>query len=314
MQDRSESGLSPDWSSTVRARLEEVIARPSSVRPVAVFDFDNTCILGDIGELYSHYLIDEVRYRYDLDAFWQLIDPQDGRDELRRLAEVSASLSPPQRIGHPVHQRYLAEMGALYERKLAREGKASCYAWAVRLHVGLSETQMHDWSLEAIERELARPVELERRTTSRGEEVRIGRGIRVLPAIIETIAALKAAGWEAWIVSATNRWSVRAFASHYGLPKERIVGNMVEVEDGTLTDRLMPPALFRQGKVEIIEREIGCRPQIVFGDSDTDFEMLCQATDLAVVIDHGHPMLLEEGARRGWAFQPQADLVPGATR
>ena len=302
------------WRPEVRARLDEVIARPSTDRPVAVFDFDNTCILGDIGELFSHYLIDEVRYRYDLDAFWELIDPQDGRDELRRLAQTSMALSPEAREGDQNYQRYLAEMGALYHRRLAREGKAACYAWAVRLHVGIDEAQMRAWSLEAIDRELARPVEVERRDTRRGEEVCIGRGIRVLPAIVDAIAALHGAGWEAWIVSATNVWSVRAFASHYGVPAERVVGNAVEVDDGTLTDRLVPPALFRQGKVEAIEREIGKRPQMVFGDSDTDFEMLCDATDLGVVIDHGHPMLRDEAARRGWAVQPQADLVPEPAR
>jgi phosphoserine phosphatase len=81
------------------------------------------------------------------------------------------------------------------------------------------------------------------------------------------------------------------------------------VDYGVLTDELVPPALFRQGKVDAIERDIGTIPQIVFGDSDTDYEMMA-AAKLGIVIDHGNIKMREGALEHGWLLQPQRALTP----
>ncbi|MFW6058088.1 MAG: hypothetical protein ACOC9W_04455, partial [Persicimonas sp.] len=87
-------------------------------------------------------------------------------------------------------------------------------------------------------------------------------------------------------------------------------GNRVAAGDtGLLTDRTLSPVLYRQGKAEIIDREIGRRPALVFGDSMTDFEMMCQATQLAVLIDCGSDALRTRARQKGWAIQPQGVLT-----
>ncbi len=290
----------------VKERIREVVAR-SADRSVAVFDFDNTCIRGDIGELFGCWLVDQMAYRYDLDAFWELIDPLDGRDEIRGIVhELQATEGSRDEA---LYQRYRAEMNAIYPRKLAREGKAAAYAWAVRLLVGLREGELDAMSRRCVRREWSRPLGEEVLETERGERMTIELGIAPFRAIRETMEVLREAGWEVWVVSATNVWTVRAAASLlFGVDPDRVIGNQVTVENGTLTDQLVPPALFREGKVGVIERDIGVRPRIVFGDSETDLSMLEWASDLAVVIDHGDEIAGEAAARLGWAVQPRDEL------
>jgi phosphoserine phosphatase len=293
------------WRDEVYERLAELLRRGSADSLPVVFDFDNTCILGDIGELFSHFLIDEMLYRYDLEGFWELIHPDDGREELRRVTEAALS----DRRDREAYELYLAQMGALYGRRLVRAGARDCYEWAVRLHVGLRPEEVRGWTKVAIQRELKRVVEVEQRRTEAGEEVRIGRGIRLLREMGELIAALRRAGFDVWIVSATNLWSVQVFAAYFGVPPERVLGNRVRLVDGVMTGQTQTPVLFREGKVAIIDERIGRRPALVAGDSVTDLEMLEVASEVALVIDGGSGELRAVGEERGWAIQPQGELT-----
>ncbi len=303
------------WREDVHRRLSDLLEGGPAVSggscgdaPVVVFDFDNTCIFGDIGELFSHFLIDEMRYRYDLDDFWEQIHVDDGRVELRELTERVLAVDVAERVDSKLYHQYLAQMGALYGRRLMRAGKRDCYEWAVRLHAGLTPHELTRWTAEAIERELVREIYIEKRQTRRGEDVEIGRGIRLLREMYELIQALDKAGFEVWIISATNIWSVRVFGAYFGVPPERVLGNQVEIENGVLTGKTCTPVLFREGKVAIIDEVIGKRPMLVAGDSVTDYEMLCEAQELALVIDSGSTLLRSEGKKRGWAIQPQSEL------
>jgi phosphoserine phosphatase len=296
------------WAPSVYERIQRAAgALADEPSPLAVFDFDNTLIHGDIGELFSHYLIDELGYRYDLDAFWELIDEEDGRTHIRDLTERVLALDPEARPGSPEYRQYLAEMGAVYGRKYAREGKSACYEWAVRLHVGMQPEQIRRLTQLAVDREIARALGIEERATRRGETVRIRRGIRRHVQMHALIRAMEAAGYEVWVVSATNQWSVEAFAERaFGVPRERVLGNRVaRADDGSLTDETLEPVLYREGKVEIIEREIGRRPAMVFGDSDTDLDMLEYASHLAVLVDRGEAAMRDAASEHGWAVQPQ---------
>lgn len=320
------------WTPTVYTKIRDAVERSlrdATERPVAVFDFDQTCIFGDIGELFSHYLIDEVAYHFDLDEFWALIDPRDGRDRIRTLVDAVRKLAPAERATSPLYREYLAEMGAVYTRKYRREGPSPCYEWAVRLHVGMTPAEIYRLSLAAMKRELRTPIGVEIRQSPRGDQVSISRGIRVHQEMRKLIPALERAGFDVWIVSATNRWTVEVFAEYsFGVPPERVLGNQIYRQSGvdeplqlcqSAEDRLSSttclPVLYRQGKVDIIRQEIGRRPALAFGDTTTDFEMLADASELAILIDRGEPELQREAKARGWAMQPQellthSDILP----
>lgn len=297
------------FTDDVRARLAAAAAAPRSGRAVAVFDYDNTCIFGDIGELFSQFLVDQLAYRTDTDEFWHLIDPRDGRADARRLARELEGLSRGDSAWDVLYAQYRAEMAAVYPRLMAREGKAVAYAWAVRLHVGLTEDEMVQHSERCVLAEWNRPIGREALETEQGERIEFEVGLRRFAAIRRIHEWLRASGFEVWIVSATNIWTVSTAARlMYGHDPAYAIGNRVEVEDGVLTSELVSPALFRDGKVSVIEREIGVRPAIVFGDSETDLSMMEWASSLAVLIDHGDPITLEAAARLNWAVQPQGEL------
>lgn len=295
----------------VRQALDAAVTRSQRhERRVAVFDFDNTLIFNDIGELFSYYLIDEVLYRYDREDFWDLIDPQDGRDEIRALAHEVLRLDANDWPESPAYARYRAEMSALYGRKLARDGKRSCYAWAVKLHVGITEMDMGMLSEQAILRELRRPIVRESIQTSRGEVIDVVRGVRVLEPMKALIAELHGAGFEVWICSASNYWTIAQFAPRFGVRPERVIANRVKTTHAELSADLIEPAMFMEGKEIAILREIGMPPTLAFGDSETDLHMLRAATELGVVLDTGgSSKLLAEAGERGWVVQPQAGLM-----
>lgn len=314
------------WTDEAFAKLNAAIARivqDGTPSPVAVFDFDQTCIFGDIGELFSHYLIEEMAYRFDLQAFWDLIDPRDGRDHIRALVAALEKMPPQARRQSDVYREYLAELGAVYARKYDRDGASACYEWAVRLHVGMTPAQIHRLTLDAMRREIQAPITSEERHTTRGELVVIERGIRIHQEIRALMGVLERLGFAVWIVSATNRWSVETFAQHaFGIPPSRVLGNQLygqappdaplqlcaDVHD-ELSSTTCLPVLYRQGKVDIIRAQVAQRPALAFGDTTTDFEMLCDATELAVLIDRGLPELQREALTRGWAIQPHAKMT-----
>lgn len=290
--------------------LANLITTSADGRRVAVFDFDNTCIINDIGEIFSYHLVDRMLYRYDLDAFWDLIDPRDGRDTLREMVNILLQAPEDQRTTHALFESYQSEMNAIYTRRLLREGKADCYAWAVTLHVGIHEEDMMQWSREAIEDELQRPLHTQTLITERGEQWKVSRGIRRIHAIERLMRWLEQGGIEVWICSATNLWTVREFAAHFGIPRHRVIGNLVETDGQTLTSTLVEPALFREGKRVAIEREIGVEPVLVVGDSETDYGMLEIARELALFLDTGDNQKYSDYAKsRGWTVISRSNLL-----
>ncbi len=297
------------WSPQAREAIDAALAAaPEHDSPIAVFDFDNTCILNDVGELFGHYLVEQMLYRLDLDAFWELIDPRDGRDTIRELAQQALAIPEAERSEHEVYRQYVADLGAVYGRRLEREGKRDCYAWAVTLHVGISELDMTTLSQRAIRQELGLDPYTQSLTTTRGETLTVERGMRMSREIKGLFDELKAGGIEPWIVSASNRWTVAAFAPMFGIDPTHVVGNQVEVEAGILSENLIQPALFAEGKVGAIDRDIGRRPLLAFGDSETDWDMLESAVVSGVFVDTGKPITARAEAK-GWAIQPQSDFT-----
>ena len=107
----------------------------------------------------------------------------------------------------------------------------------------------------------------------------------VYPAQKALIARLQQAGVEVWIVSASNQWIVDAGAPYLGVPLNRVVGIRLAVADGLITETIVPPVTYRQGKVDAIVKYIGQQPILVSGDSMTDYEMLVYAKALRLVIN-----------------------------
>jgi phosphoserine phosphatase len=116
--------------------------------------------------------------------------------------------------------------------------------------------------------------------------------------MLEVLAYLRANNFKTFIVSGGGTEFMRAFAEEtYGIPPEQVVGSTgvvkFEMQNGQ-------PVLMKEPKVEFVDdgpgkpvginRAIGRRPVIAFGNSDGDLQMLQYTTGragaVAVIIHH----------------------------
>jgi HAD superfamily phosphoserine phosphatase-like hydrolase len=165
-----------------------------------------------------------------------------------------------------------------YEERV-RRSLTDGYGWAVQLMAGLKEADVARW---AKQHAAAWP--------------------NYRPAMLALVRGLAAAGIEVWLVSASNHWVVAATGMRVGLPFERTIGVRVEVDGGTITDRIVQPMPCEGGKVLAIDKFIGRRPDLAVGDGLGDLAMLeSAAAQLCVGLKvRRDAPLLRVAKERGW--------------
>lgn len=132
---------------------------------------------------------------------------------------------------------------------------------------------------------------------------------------LELLAYLRANGFKTFIVSGGGVEFMRVFAEKaYGIPPEQVVGSSGLVKFRLGADG--KPELFKEAKVEFIDdgpgkpvginRFIGRRPILAFGNSDGDLQMLQYTTGgpgprLALIVHH-------TDAEREWAYDRSSKI------
>jgi phosphoglycolate phosphatase-like HAD superfamily hydrolase len=127
--------------------------------------------------------------------------------------------------------------------------------------------------------------------------------------MLELLAYLRESGFKTFIVSGGGVEFMRVFAERvYGIPPEQVVGSSGVVRLETGPDGR--PVLMKEGKVEFVDdgpgkpvginRFIGRRPVMAFGNSDGDLQMLQWTTAgdgprLGLIVHH-------TDAEREWAY------------
>ncbi|MFH5776628.1 HAD family hydrolase [Paracoccus sp. NGMCC 1.201697] len=117
--------------------------------------------------------------------------------------------------------------------------------------------------------------------------------------MVEMLDYLRANGFQTWIVSGGGIDFMRPWAEKaYGIPPQQVVGSQIakdyEVIDGKPQFMRKPDIFFIDdgaGKPVGIDRHIGRRPVMAFGNSDGDFQMLEYTTTgegprLGVIVHH----------------------------
>jgi len=307
--------LGSRWTDAARERLRALLDRAraravdSDAAPVAVFDFDNTCIRHDIGEAFHRYLATEGGYALH-GPFQSQLHPLDGRARIEAL--VARVRNHPDSHSTPrLRRRLRAEIIAAYDRHMEREGKGPTYQWQVQLLAGLEESRVDALARACIEQTLDEPIGCEQ-LVLRDRVLCLARGVEPYPEMDALFRALEAAGVEIWICSASSHWIVAPFAERFGVPADRVLAARVDVDDdGILTGRSLAPHAYGEGKVALIEAATGRRPILAVGDSLTDLEMLRHSTDEVLVIDRdarksarGGSTLVDIARREGWIVQP----------
>jgi HAD superfamily phosphoserine phosphatase-like hydrolase len=121
--------------------------------------------------------------------------------------------------------------------------------------------------------------------------------VQIFPELRELVLRLQDAGCDVWAVSSTNEWVIRAGMTHFGIPQNKILAAAVEVEHGTITNRLIrvPSG---EGKPTAIRDVIGRDPDVAFGNSRWDAAML-ELSGHAFAVNP-NPDLEETARERGW--------------
>lgn len=132
--------------------------------------------------------------------------------------------------------------------------------------------------------------------------------------MLEVLHYLRANGYATFIVSGGGQEFLRVFAdATYGIPTWQVVGSSVETE---YAESHGVPVILREKKVGFIDdgpgkalginRFIGKRPQIAFGNTEGDREMLLWTTSAAGT-RRGF-LVLHDDASRAYAYGPAEGL------
>jgi phosphoserine phosphatase len=230
--------------------------------PFAIFDFDNTCIINDIGEATFAYMC-----RNKLLKDTNLIGQYEG----------------------DYHEAVFKKYYALYGDGKIKEA----YTLNSTMFSGLTPQEAGEVVSATIEAEGSEIGE----TKLYG--ITIARGLALRPQVIELMQFLKSNGVRVWVVSASTEIAVRVALEHFGIGGD-LIGVKGVVTDGVITRELESPMPIIEGKVECMRKYIdqSQAPLLVIDDSTTGLPIL-ETADIKVVVNRNNA-LTKEAQERGW--------------
>jgi phosphoserine phosphatase len=239
-------------------------------RPFAVLDFDNTCIVNDIGEATLAFIC---------------------RHHLLRYGELLPCGAQP--CDPPYHERVFRHYYALLNGGDIRAASLLC----ARMLAGFTPPEAAAAVAAAIDAEGTVPGETEL------YGIPIARGLTVRPALRRLTAFAAANGIQIWIVSASPEIAVRAAMQRFGLSGD-LIGLRHRIDGGVLSHALDEPHSIAEGKVDCIKRFIDGRrrPLFAVGDSVYDLAMV-EYAELHAVVEHDNA-LTQQARRCGWFVLP----------
>ena len=321
------------WLPENRARLEAFIgahgrgsagfdaARP----PVILFDWDNTAMRGDIGDLAFSWALSHDAFALPVPGGFSSLGPLrpqvaaelDGargeltdacRSLLARVALTGRDLQDADAFTVPVGPTY----------------KPS-YALLSQLFVGLTHEEVAAIGRAALGRALDAPWGA--RADVAGTEVEAFA--RITPELRELTTLLRDEGFELYVISASHQALVEVAAAELGFAADHVVGmrpnldaqgryaaGFVDPTEGLAAE---PITTYDVGKriwalrevygvrgAGLLDESASSAPVAVFGDADTDYAMLDWASELAFLFDRGYPRVSARAAERPerWAVQP----------
>lgn len=257
-------------------------------RPLATFDFDNTCIYNDITEATFFHLIRERRFSFK-PAFWDTIPEKYGKREIQESLQACRDIPSSTIYDHPIYQRYRYLMQGVYLELEKNEGVDVAFKFSTEAFAGLTPAELVEIGQWVIGIEEATPKHIHaiHDPEGKGKPYTVRRGIRINPLVRDAILALQLAGVETVIVTASPRFLVAPYTQRLGVPFQTVLGSDLELEPtGEFSNRLVTPAPIYRSKVEAIRHHFRRDPDMAFGDSQWDGPMLEACTGPKVFMRH----------------------------
>jgi phosphoserine phosphatase len=246
--------------------IEEKIAL-SGDSSFAVFDFDNTCIVNDIGEAAFHFLC---------------------RNDLFKSRHLQTA---DKYRGYEYNKRVFLQ----YYDLLAQGKITEAYVFLAEAFAGSTPEEALAMATATIE------AEGKHTGTQELYGVSIAQGLAERPEVLEIINFLEARRVAIWIVSASPQFAVQAAASYFHIPG-KIIGLRNRIEDGAFSAELERPLSIGQDKVACIKAFINPNavPILGAGDSMNDLPML-ELAEIKIVVGRGNG-LTKIAIARDWVI------------
>jgi phosphoserine phosphatase len=258
------------FEAAISAKLVNTRHYGARAAPFAVLDFDNTCIVNDIGEATLAYMC---------------------RNRLLRCGDLLPS------GGQACNPAYHEQLFRHYYQLLNSGDIRAASLLCARIFAGFTPAEAADAVSATLDAEGDRPGATEL------FDIQIARGLAVRPALHRLIHFAVAKGIQIWIVSASPAIAVAAAMQRFGLP-----GNLIalrhRVGNEVLSQSLDEPQSIAEGKVACIKTFIDAsrRPLFAVGDSIYDLPMV-EYAELHAVVERDNA-LTQEACQRGWFVLP----------
>lgn len=309
--------LNGRWTTENRTVLENLLAQQFQHSPIAVFDWDYTCIAGDTANMVFHQLCRDLAFQFEHPEFVNWVEEIPIPSRIPECVEMFwARPSPETRAA----LRFELERTrwALHES----EDDNQAWAWDAGAFVGWEPVQVHEYTRRVIARELAEPLHTEFLThpaymhaqaigagavthdlsalhyLERAQHMRsmhldadlslpLPRGLRVRDEIRQLMYEMRRAGWNVYIITASPQWEIEVFAERYLIPPQNVIGMRRALVDGRITAAIEPPCSWGDGKLDAFNMFVtrDRLPNFCAGDSVGDWTLLEWATDCALLIE-----------------------------
>jgi len=295
----AENWLPENWVQ-ISSRLTAIAAQSLTAKPVAVFDFDNTCIFRDVGQAVFRCQLQRLRYRLRPEQLAAVLPRIEGDLAGRPMAAIIAAISnayqrlwplisanrTDQALQLPEYRLFVALLLWFVDkaRRDDRLGPRYVLPFMAKLLAGFSVAEVRQMAVEVVLLTQAEPLVEETATYDAPEP--IGRiaatyplGLHAYPEMLALMQRLAQLDIVPYVISASTEWLVEGAAYLLGFPvhRDHIFGIRVRLdaeETLTVNDLAAYPITFREGKAEIVNQWINATPVLAAGDADTDYEML----------------------------------------
>ena len=105
----------------------------------------------------------------------------------------------------------------------------------------------------------------------------------------DLMSHFKEQGMKIFVVTASMQWLVEDIVEQYHLPVDKVLGVQVKLNGDILTDELIPPVTYGEGKKQAFLKETDNRPPLfVAGNSPGDLHLL-ETASLALIVNSAPP-------------------------
>ena len=269
-------------------------AHTLSKRPIAVFDCDGTIIKGDIGEAMFYHQLERFQLRESPANIW-LDNPK--REQLENLYSTLASLPPDKRIQDRRFVSFAETILEWYFDQLTDGKVEKACSDIAKLFTKFTEEEVHRIAMSTLNEELASPISI--RKIGKYD---IPTGIRYLQEPVHLLKQLQRRGFEIWVVSGSNKWSVEAVFERFGVPSDHIIGVELQSTKNVLTTKVQTPVPVLEGKVQALQQMISESPMIMVSDSTYDIPLFEYCIGLKVFVN--------SRMETSYSFFKQAQITP----